>query len=299
MIETRSLVAFLALAEELHFGRTAERLGLAASVLSSRISRIEDLTGAKLFERGRRSAVSLTLAGRMFRDEALAAARQIERAEMIARMAGRGEAGPARIGFVTSAALTGCLTAVLQGVRTRLPDLDIQAEPMDTPEQIGAVAEGRLDLGLIRPRTSYPDGVMSEVVHSEGLMVAVAVDHRLAAELELDAAALAGESFIFPQFSEPDGFSSSMDRLARSGLFEVGSSLRTKDFVSAVALAAAGYGVALAPASVSHLQLAGVRYLRISDHRDQVELVAIWRREGNARLVEAAVEELKSMSTAE
>ncbi|MFD1787564.1 LysR family transcriptional regulator [Sphingomonas floccifaciens] len=119
MIELKAMRLFVALADELHFGRTANRLGIAQSALSTQVLRIEDRLGALLFDRGRRSAVSLTQVGRIFLVEARAAIAQVERAERIGRMAGRGEAGPARIGYVLSAALSGALPNALSASCSR------------------------------------------------------------------------------------------------------------------------------------------------------------------------------------
>ena len=289
MIELRALKLFINLAEELHFGRTADRCGIAQSALSTQIRRIEDQIGARLFERGRRSDVKLTRAGRTFLTEARALIEQAERAERIGRMAGRGEAGPARIGFVLSAAMSGVLPAMLAAVRRSLPDIAIEAEPIDTPEQIAAIADRRLDLGIIRPRPIYPPGVRVQLVHSEDLLVALAADHPLAARPSIASADLAGETFIFPQFSDSNGFADTIARLSGSGLFRAGSTLRTRDFVTAISLAAARYGVVLAPRCMSNLRLSDIVFRPLSDHQDQAHLVAAWSEHSNARLVEVVL----------
>lgn len=286
MIEVRALKLFLALADELHFGRTAERLGLAQSALSNQILRIEDRIGARLFERGRRSAVSLTPAGRVFVGEARLAVAQVERAERIGRMAGRGEAGPAAIGFVFSAALSNCLGQALAALRAALPALEISAEPMETPEQIAAVSDGRLDLGFIRPRSTYPANVSARIIHREGLRVALAASHPLASHDAIPAAALAGQPFIYPQFSDTDGFGGTIERLADLGLHEPGPRLRTRDFVTALSMAAAGYGVVLAPESLQRLGLGDLVYRRIVGHSDQTHLALTWREGANACLLD-------------
>lgn len=289
MLDTRALQMVLALAEELHFGRTADRLGISQSVLSMQVLRTEDRIGTRLFERGRRSAVSVTAAGRTFLAEARAAVAQMERAERIGRMAGRGEAGPAQLGFVLSAALSGCLTQALAAIRLALPDLDIRAEPMETPEQIAAIADARLDLGFLRPRATYPANVCTRVVHSERMLIALAANHPLAGETRIAPAALARETFIFPQFTDTEGFGDTIERLSAAGLFRPEASLRTRDFVTAVSLAAAGYGIVLAPRSIAYLGIAGIVFRPLAGHDDEAQLAVAWREGANPRVLDVVL----------
>jgi DNA-binding transcriptional LysR family regulator len=292
MIELRALKLFAALADTLHFGRTAEQHGVAQSVLSAQIRRIEDRIGARLLERGRRSSVALTPAGRTFLAEARLVIEQAGRAERIGRMAGRGEAGPARIGFVLSAALSGVLPDALAAIRHALPALTIEAEPMETPEQIAAIADGRLDLGFIRPRPSYPPGVQVRTVHSEDMLVALASDHPLAARPSIASSDLAGETFIFPQFGDSEGFADTIARLSGTGFFHPGPTLRTRDFVTAISLAAAGYGVVLAPRCMRNLRLDNIVFRPLSDHRECADLIVAYSRHANQRLIDVLLDNL-------
>lgn len=285
MIEARALQLFITLADRLHFGRSADALGISQSVLSTQILRIEDRIGTRLFNRGRRAAVSLTPAGYTFLVEARLAIEQLNRVELIGRLAGKGEAGPVKIGFVFSAVLTGCLRKGLEGIRRELPFLDVQPEPMETPEQIAAIADGRIDVGFIRPRSAYPESVEARTIHSEGLVIALSRDHPLANTSPLLPESLAGERFIFPQFSSGDGFGETIDRLATLGGFSPQPSIRTRDFVTAIAMASAGYGVALAPRSMDHFALDGVMVREVQGLDEKVDLALAWRSGSNLRLV--------------
>jgi DNA-binding transcriptional LysR family regulator len=292
MLDARTLKMFVTLAEELHFGRTAERLGVAQSVLSAQIMRIEDRIGSRLFDRGRRAAISLTRAGRAFLVEAQAAVEQLERAERIGRMAGRGEAGPIKAGFVLSAALSGCLPAALAAIRAELPLIEVQAEPMETPELIAAVADGRLDLAFIRPRPAYPANVEVRIVHREELLVALPTGHALAVRSAIASAELAGETFIFPQFSDTEGFGDTIARLSGAGLFHPGATVRTRDFVTAICLCAAGYGVVLAPRCMTNFTLPGVVFRSLADHRDQAHLALAWGPTAAPKVIEIVLDAL-------
>jgi DNA-binding transcriptional LysR family regulator len=277
MLETRALRLFIALAEERHFGRTAERLGVAQSVLSVQLRRLEDAVGTPLLTRGRRAAVTLTRAGTIFLEEARGSIERLDQAERIGRLAGRGEAGPIRIGYVFSAAMCGLLARALRALGERLPLIEATPVLMETPEQLQAVADGRIDFGLVRPRPLYPAGIETHQLHREGLTLALAGDHPLTAAPHVAAGALAAERFILPQFHEQVGLVDTLAALARFGGFEPGQLIRTNDFVTAVSMAAAGQGVALVPRSLASLALPHVAYRQVEGFAETVDLVLAFR----------------------
>src|SRR5215470_12432433 len=114
MLDARQLRYFIAVAEELHFARAADRLNVAQSAVSQQIKALEEAFGARLLSRRKRAAVSLTQAGRLFLPEAAAAIRQLDRAEQVGRLAARGELGQIEVGYVTSAAMSGTLPSLLR-----------------------------------------------------------------------------------------------------------------------------------------------------------------------------------------
>lgn len=277
MLDGRALHLFVQLAETLHFGRTAAAANMAQSALSAQIRRLEDQLGTALFARGRRSAVRLTESGSLFLDEARQALAAIDRAERVGRLAGLGEAGPVRIGYVLSAALNDCLFRTLDALRRHAPGLAVEAEPMETPEQLQALAGARLDLGLVRPRAIYPPGVEALIVHEETMVVAMARDHPLAAQHAISPSALAGETFIFPQFTGAGGFEDMVLRLSGSGRFQPRDRVPTKDFMTAIALAAAGFGVVLAPQSMARIGVTNAVFRPLMAYDDRVPLAVAWR----------------------
>jgi len=280
MLDGRQLRIFLLVAELRHFGRAAERIGLAPSAVSAQIRRLEDRLGGPLFLRGRRAAVTLTPAGAAFRPEAEAALGRLAQAERIGRLACGGAAGPVAVGYVFSAAMCGLLTRLLAMAAARFPDLAVAAHPMHTPDQLAALADGRLDAALVRPRARYPEGVDARPIHREGLMVALGRDHPLAAEPAIRAADLRHERFIVPQFGEPAGLSDTVADLARAGGFAPPATTQVGDFVTAASFAAAGAGVVLAPASLGRLGLPGLAYRPVAGFEGVVTLAYAWRRGG-------------------
>jgi DNA-binding transcriptional LysR family regulator len=277
MLDARQLRYFVAVAEELHFARAADRLNVAQSAVSLQIKGLEEAFGARLLNRRKRAAVSLTAAGQLFLSEAVAALRQLDRAEQVGRLAARGELGHIEVGYVTSAALNRTLPSLLREYRRSHPAVQLRLTPMETPRQLAALAEGRLDAALIRPRPSYPVGVSAHVIHREAVCLALAVDHPLARRRALRAADLSNEAFIIPQVAESSGFRSHLDRLAAAGKFPVEIVHDVGDFVTALTMAAGGYGVVLGPESMRGLGFSEVAFRPLADYAEEVELAVAFR----------------------
>jgi DNA-binding transcriptional LysR family regulator len=162
-----------------------------------------------LLARRKRSAVALTDAGVFFLVEARRALEQVERAEAAGRRAGRGELGHVSIGHSASAAVSCVLSAAIRAYRAQRSDVALHLDEMESPKQLAAIIESRLDVGFIRSRTDYPDGVSASVIKQERLLLALPADHRLAQALEikvLEVETLSNETLILPQFEEDPGF---------------------------------------------------------------------------------------------
>lgn len=275
-MDSRKLSYFVAVAGELHFGRAAERLGIAQSALSRHIRELEDSLGATLLNRGRRSAVTLTAAGQALLAEASVALQQLDRAVSVARRAAKGQVGRLDIGYVLSAALSGVLPQALAHFRTKSPDVDIRLVTMETPRLLDALRTGLIDVAFARSRRAYPEGVVASVVHREPLLLAMPTDHPLARK-RIELASLAGERFIVPEVGEAAGFAEHLSRLARQGGFHIEPSLRVHDFMAAATFAAAGYGVVLAPRSLATIYMHNLICKPIRQYDGQAELVIAHR----------------------
>lgn len=276
MLATQELQYFVAVASSLHFGRAADQLGVAQSIVSRRIQQLERRLGVRLLNRGRRSAISLTTAGQTLLDEAATVLKQLERAEQSVLRAARGETGRVEVGYVASAALTGVLPDALARFRKRRPDVEINLTLMETPRQLDALRDGLLDIGFVRPRPSYPEGVSAGIVHREPMLLAMAANHPLAAR-RIDAAALAAERFILPQFDESVGFAEHVALLGARGGFTPRTGRHVRDFVSAIALASGGYGVVPVPRCMTGIGIPGVVYKAIRDFDGIAELAVAQR----------------------
>jgi len=276
MLNSSALQIFVVVAQQLHFGRSAEILGIDQSAVSRQIKSLEHELGVTLLNRGRRSVISLTASGNALLAGGVDAINQLERAENAARRAARGEVGRIEIGYVVSAALSGTLSLSLEMLRARRPDVEVGVNQMETPKQLTALRDGSIDIGFLRPRDVYPEGISALIVHRETMLLAVASSHPLARR-KVDLQALSKETFIIPQFDENAGFAEHLAALASIGGFQPKRVHRVRDFVTAISMAAAGYGVVPSPRSMVAVSLGNIVYKRIHGYDGIVELAAAFR----------------------
>ncbi len=197
-MELRHFRYFVAVAEELHFARAAERLGIAPSTLTVQIQEIERTLQARLLQRTKRS-VRLTGAGELFLEQARASLLRFDQAVGVGRRAGRGELGRIVVGYVGSAALAGILQQQMRRFRADWPDVQLQASELPMGRLPGMVAEGHVDIGFVRLPMALPDELRVHVVQRNRFCVALPASHRLAGAAAVDASALADDDFVVPE----------------------------------------------------------------------------------------------------
>lgn len=267
--------SFIAVAEELHFGRAAARLNMTQPPLSRQIQKLERSLGVELLERDNRR-VSLTAAGRAFLAEARKLVVAADRAPVLARRIAAGRAGVLRIGF-TAASGFSLLGHLLGEIEQGLPDVDIDLQELVTGEQVQALQSGDLDLGLARPPFDA-DVFESQLLLAEDLYVAVPADHVLTGlKRPISASDLKDVPLIMHSPTKARYF---YDHVVRLVEVEHRNVVHTvSQVLTMVALVAAGRGVAFVPESARLLGIEGVTYLRLSSgSSDTVELHAIWDR---------------------
>lgn len=275
LVELRHLHYFVAVAEELHFGRAAERLHMAQPPLSQQIRQLEAELSTKLFARTTRK-VEMTPAGELF----LARARQIladvEAATVDARRAERGELGRLSVGFTGSATYE-LLPSIARMLRDELPDVELELHgEMLTPAQVAALHRGELDVGLLRPPVRCPD-LAVHVIRREPLVVVLPQHHPFANDCAINLSKLRAERFI----SYPSNFRSVMHQAVEGACRTAGFRLHVAQEVAEtstlVSFVAAGMGVALVPASVQHLRITGAVYRPLEAPQPEVALAVASR----------------------
>jgi DNA-binding transcriptional LysR family regulator len=269
------LRGFLAVAEELHFGRAAERLQMTQPPLSRQIQKLERAVGVQLLERDNRR-VTLTAAGEVFLGEARRLLSLADSAPGLARRVSSGSHGVVRIGF-TAASTYGTLGRLIDEVDRRLPAIDLDLHEMVTREQLVALLNEEIDLGLARPPFDA-DTFGSRLLHREALLVAVPTGHRLL-ELGRDAEAedLAAEPVIMHSPTRARYFYDlvvSMVPTASQNVVHTVSQVLTMLW-----LVAAGRGIAFVPESAARLPIEGVGFVPLrTSLPDPVELHLLWMR---------------------
>jgi DNA-binding transcriptional LysR family regulator len=282
MIELRHLRYFVAVAEELHFGRAAARLYMAQPPLSQQIQQLEREIGVRLLERTNRR-VRLTEAGVAFLDDARAILAKLDQASAHARRIAQGEAGSLAIGFVSSA-MYDLVPAMLRRFQEQHPDVELVLHEYSWMEQKAALRERRIQVGVARipPRISPPeDGLILETVSQEPLIVAAPAASRIAQQADTDGTielvSLADEAIVlFPRQAVSD-YAQYVVRLCEEAGFTPRIVQEVEELQTAVSLVAAGIGVTMVPAPVRDLRRAGVRYLTLREPAPTVTLTLAYR----------------------
>jgi DNA-binding transcriptional LysR family regulator len=254
-MELRQLRYFLAVADELHFGRAAERLHITQPPLTVAVRRLERELGVRLFDRTTRR-VTLTAAGQAFKERTQAAVADLDDAAGDVADVAAGKSGKIRVGFVSSASYT-VVPEAIRAFRQQRPRVDLVLHPLTSGEQIEQLLDGNLDVGLIRDPGDVP-GLKLELLSAEDLVVVLPETHRLAAVQDVRPQDLEGEPMILFPYRLMPGFVASVLRLF--------DSLPTPPTVvqqaihqeTVLGLVAAGLGISVLPESVQRFQMPGV-----------------------------------------
>jgi DNA-binding transcriptional LysR family regulator len=281
-MELRHLRYFVILAEELHFGRAAQRLGISQPPLSQQIRALELMLKAKLFDRTNRR-VELTEAGRALLVEARATLDQANRAVDIVSQAQRGEVGELTIGFASSASLIAPFTNAILAFRKAMPGVRLVLREQVTMQQIEALMERRLQIGFIRSPSIpiLPDGIAAIKIYSEPLAVFMRVDHPLAVSHRLQAVPLkklATEPFVFfPRDSGTSLYDQVVSLCRRAG-FIPRIEQEARENATILGLVAAGLGVSILPASLRSSGVANVTNCKLTPAGVPTSMWLIYRR---------------------
>ena len=279
-MELRHLRYFITLAEELHFGRAAERLHIAQPPLSQQIRQLEAELGFQLFYRTKRT-VQLTEAGKVFFFESQQIFQQLNQAIEKGRQLDRGEIGQITLGFVGSAAYN-VLPEILRSFRSALPGVTLQLHELTTDQQLQWLQEGRIDVGLSRPPIAE-EAFAWEVIFEEPFLLALPTRHKLAEQAHISLRELAGEPFILFPRSQAPGLYDQIISLCQQADFSPKVSQEAIQMQTIVSLVAAEMGVAIVPASLQNLQRTGVIYKAMEEiaSSSACSAIAILWRKGN------------------
>ena len=284
-VELRHLRYFVAVAQELHFSRAAEKLQIAQPPLSQQIRQLERIVGAQLFERNHH-AVALTPAGQTFLPEALRILDQVEHALSHVQEVQQGLAGRLDLGYVPRAPGADTLIPdMLALYRQRFPAVEVRLREMQLQEQLQALHEQQIQVGCVVSSQSIPLEFDSKVIQRMPFVAVFASQHRFASQTSVALHALADESFIF---CHRQSASFLYDRIIQLCGFSPRISQEVSDVRMALGLVAANLGVALVPASAMALRQQGVVYCPLAelDLDVSIQTFLVWRRDELSPLVQ-------------
>ncbi len=275
-MELRHLRYFVAVAEELHFGRAAERLFIAQPPLSQQIQQLERELGVLLFARTSRR-VQLTPAGEVFLDEARRTLAGLEAGANAARRAARGETGWLGIGFAASATYD-LLPTVLHDYRAAYPEVQLSLRELNAAEQALALRDKSIHVGLARPAIEGTD-LETHALLEEPYLVALPAAHPRVGERDIALASLAEEPFVsFPEAPAPS-YAQAVRAACEGAGFTPRIAQEVREMQTAISLVVAGVGITLLPASVIHLHRDGLVYRPLREPAPHTVLAVVSRRE--------------------
>ena len=273
-VELRHLRYFICVADEMHFGRAAERLGIAQAPLSQQIKQLEERVGVQLFERTTRS-VRLTKGGEVFREKALLALENVESGIEAACLV-MGEARrKLTIGCVSPTVFT-CLPGILRLFREKCPDTRIDIRTLSTDESLDAMADGRIDVAFIRPPRSKAN-INIEHLFSEEFVALVPKGDVLAAKRSLSLSDFEGLPYIAYAPVLGISYQDVVMQHARDTDVSINIVEEVGNTLGIVALVAAGFGVGVAPRWVADMPHPDVSYIPMPElPADAVTLAIAW-----------------------
>lgn len=268
-MELRHLRYFIAVAEELHFSRAAERLGMSQPPLSKQIRVLERELGVELFHRDP-NGVTLTDAGQVLWSEAHRLVGDAQAFRRLAESLGSGQEGLVRIAVVGTTVMGG-VPGIIRQARQTMPRVTFTLHDIETGDQVLAFRKRRIDVGVIRP--PFPlEGRQYVPLAREPLVAVLPADHELASRSSIRSSELREEDFIlFPRRLGQGLFDAVVGSCREHG-FEPRITLETERMQTIIVLVASGAGVSIVPACVRSFAVPGVAYVDLADSSQISEL---------------------------
>ncbi len=278
-MELRHLRYFCAVAEEMHVTRAAKRLHVAQPALTQQIKALEGELRTQLLRRVGRG-IELTEAGAAFLREAQDILDRVRSATLVAQQTARGLSGRLAIGLTETASFAPPVTALLKAARERWPQIEFNLVQGRSNDLVPALAERRLDVAFLRSPAPEGEGLQARTFLTEGLVVAMPDTHPLAAGQAIALSALVGEPIVLPRGRLGDVGLRGQINAAFARLGHTPRIVQeTPEYMMAINLAAAGFGLALVPSVLAELRRGGVVYLPLrSDPPLLTDIILVTRR---------------------
>lgn len=297
-MELRYLRYFIAVAEELHFGRAAQRLNLSQPPLSRQIHQLENELGVELFDR-RPTGVVLTPSGQTLLDGARSLIVDVERLCRRTQRVAKGEIGKLTVGFRETAMYNGVLPAILHAYREKFSNVELDIIPLPSTEQIEALREGRIDIGFGHSSALAESMLRAEEVYEDSIVLAIHSANPLSRRRRLYLRDLTNQPFIwFPRSTSPRYHDELLQACQRGGLTMQVAQVVPYIGGTAVTLVAAGVGVCFAQESSTRLTRPMNVVLRpLEDLTLKAKLHAVWRHDNTSPLLMSFLSVVRDMRT--
>ncbi|WP_416402127.1 LysR family transcriptional regulator [Alicycliphilus denitrificans] len=256
-LDSRQLRYFLAVAEELHFGRAAARLNMSQPPLSQQIRQLEEQLGAQLLERTPRS-VRLLPAGQVLLAQARAILGELERTVELVQSTARGEGGLLRLGYTAASAFT-LLPSLIRAYKQRYPHVEVVLMELLSSEQADALVQQRLDVGLMRPTPARAQ-LRTQTLVQEPLVLALPAGHPLAQQPEVQLQQLHGQDLIGFTSTEARYLHDLVDALLGAAGVQPRVVQRATQPHTMLSLVSAALGLAIVPQAAALAPVEGVAY---------------------------------------
>ncbi|WP_151637392.1 LysR family transcriptional regulator [Noviherbaspirillum aerium] len=302
-MELRHLRYFLVVAEEGHFTRAAQRLGMQQPPLSQQIRALEQELGFDLFRRHPKGA-DLTVGGAAFLQEAKAILGSVEQGAARAARAASGVEGRLTIGFTSSAAAHGLIPQIVRGYRAARPGVSIEYKEGNAAELTEALQAASIDVAFLRLPVSRPDNVAFLQLLEEEMLLVLPLGHALLRKHagrgmpSIPLKSLRDEQFILVRrHGAPGMYSNLIDACVKAG-FTPNIAVEVERMITNISLVAAGAGVSAVPASMQGFHADAVVYCRFQDARRELSapLTLAYRNDSDAPTVKRFVEEAARIS---
>jgi DNA-binding transcriptional LysR family regulator len=288
----RQLWMFLAVADEQHFGRAAERLGMSQPPLTEQIKVLEQSLKLRLFERSRRGT-KLSPAGAAILPAVRRFAGQVEQLETVIREVAAGQSGVLKVGAITSAMLE-IVPSFLEAFRQTYPNLTIFVREIDSVEAIPGLESGELDLAFVRLEGEIGSGISTLPLAEDRLAVALPKDHLLAGLPRVPLKSLESERLVMSSRQVSPVYFDMLISVCRSHGFAPRVFHEVRSVTSQVAYVSCGQGVALVPSAMRRLAPGNVVVRPLAERVMVVTAALAWNAKRYHPMVEAAVAWLKS-----
>ncbi|MFT8319705.1 MAG: LysR substrate-binding domain-containing protein [Bacillus sp. (in: firmicutes)] len=276
-MELRHIRYFVVLAEELHFGRAAERLHIAQPPLSRQIRELEEEIGAQLFFRTKRY-VELTIAGKVFKKKADQILNQVEQACISTRISSNEKEEGIVIGF------TGTIQSLIPIIKKyrETNTLPIVFQQMSTADQMKALKEKRIDIGFVSAPVKSKN-IMVRPLLRDRFIAALPENHPLALNKSICLNDFADETFIMTPRSAGSLYYDTFIELFLHAEFNPKITIQAHDLQTVLSFVSAGMGVAMTPSSVN--PISGVVQREVEGIAHAIEVSVAWRQDNNSKLI--------------